>query len=341
MKSYKRYYILLSIILLLLFTANIFLGTISIPFGEALSALRGEADAKSTASIIILNSRLPQAITAMLAGFALAVSGIMLQTLFSNPLAAPSIMGISSGAGLGVAIVMLLLGGSVSSFGVSGQIAVMLGSLVGAMGVLAAILFFSLRVKNSVMLLIVGIMVGYVASSAISLLSYLSTTEGVYTFVMWGMGDFSSVSSSNLLYFVISITVALTVAFLVVKPLNGLLLGEAYCSNLGINIRKARFLILTSTGILTAVVTAFCGPISFVGLVAPHIARLMIGSSNHRSLLPTTALVGGVITLLCNLLSTTIAGGLIVPLNVITPCLGAPVIIYVIVNRDKIPYFNS
>ncbi|MFI3321061.1 MAG: iron ABC transporter permease [Rikenellaceae bacterium] len=341
MKSYKKYYILLTILVVLLFAANVFFGAINIPFSSVLDVILGRSEQMSTESIIILNSRIPQTITALFAGVALAISGLMLQTLFSNALASPSIMGISSGASMGVAIVTLFLGGNIASFGIGGQLAIMAASLIGALLVLFAILFFSLKVRNTVMLLIIGIMVGYVASSVVSLLTYLSTTEGVYTFVMWGMGDFSSVSSSNLGYFTCSILVAIIIAFLTVKPLNGLLLGESYCENLGINIKKARITILFSTGILTAVVTAFCGPISFIGLVAPHIARLLIGSSDHRALLPTTALIGGITTLLCNLLSTTAGGGLIIPLNVITPCLGAPIIIYVIVNRDKIPYFSN
>lgn len=340
MRSFTRYYITLSIVVLLLFVANICLGTISIPIGDLIATILGNGT-NETHNIIILSSRLPQAITALFSGAALAVSGLMLQTLFNNPLAAPSILGVSSGAGVGVAIVMLLLGGNIAGFGIGGQLAVVFGSMVGAMSVLAIILLFSLKVKDSVMLLIVGIMVGYIATSVVSLLSYLGTTEGVYTYVMWGMGNFSAVSSSNINYFVGFITFALVVAFLLTKPLNGLLLGESYCENLGINITRARVMILVATGILTSVVTAFCGPISFLGLATPHIARLMIGSSNHKALLPVTTLIGAAMALLCNLISTTAGGGMLIPLNVITPFLGAPVIIYVIVNRNKIPYFNK
>lgn len=340
MRNFSRYYILLTIVVALLFVANICYGTISIPLSELLAVILGD-QSNETFNIIVLSSRLPQAITALFSGAALAVSGLMLQTLFNNPLAAPSILGVSSGAGVGVAVVMLLLGGNIAGFGIGGQLAVVFGSMIGATIVLTAILLFSIKVKDSVMLLIVGIMVGYIATSIVSLLSYLGTTEGVYTYVMWGMGSFSSVSSSNIHYFVGFITIALAMAFLLTKPLNGLLLGESYCQNLGINITRARVMILIATGMLTSVVTAFCGPISFLGLATPHIARLMIGSSNHKALLPVTTLIGAAMALLCNLLSTTAGGGMLIPLNVITPFLGAPVIIYVIVNRNKIPYFNK
>ncbi|MEG1635178.1 MAG: iron ABC transporter permease [Rikenellaceae bacterium] len=340
MRSFTRYYIILSIIVIALFLANICFGTITISIDDLLGSLTGKGG-NETNDIIILNSRLPQAITALFSGAALAVSGLMLQTLFNNPLAAPSILGVSSGAGVGVAVVMLLLGGNIAGFGIGGQLALVFGSMVGAMSVLITILLFSLKVKNSVMLLIIGIMVGYIATSVVSLLSYMGTTEGVYTFVMWGMGDFSAVSSSNINYFVGFILLALAVAFSLTKSLNGLLLGENYCENLGINTTRARVMILISTGILTSVVTAFCGPISFLGLATPHIARLLIGSSNHRALLPVTTLIGSAMALMCNLISTTAGGGMLIPLNVITPFLGAPVIIYVVVNRDKIPYFNK
>ncbi|MEG1935530.1 MAG: iron chelate uptake ABC transporter family permease subunit, partial [Rikenellaceae bacterium] len=251
MRSFTRYYIILSIIVIALFLANICFGTITISIDDLLGSLTGKGG-NETNDIIILNSRLPQAITALFSGAALAVSGLMLQTLFNNPLAAPSILGVSSGAGVGVAVVMLLLGGNIAGFGIGGQLALVFGSMVGAMSVLITILLFSLKVKNSVMLLIIGIMVGYIATSVVSLLSYMGTTEGVYTFVMWGMGDFSAVSSSNINYFVGFILLALAVAFSLTKSLNGLLLGENYCENLGINTTRARVMILISTGILTS-----------------------------------------------------------------------------------------
>ncbi|MFI3314320.1 MAG: iron ABC transporter permease [Rikenellaceae bacterium] len=340
MTNFSKYYIVITLLLLLLFFANIFIGTIKLPVIDILNSIvGGDKDATSLTNIIILESRIPQAITALLTGAALSVSGLMMQTLFANPLASPSIMGISSGSSVGVAVVMLLMGGSVST--ITGQMALVFGALIGAIGVLAIIVAFSLRVKNSIMLLIIGIMVGYIANSAVSLLSYVGSSDGVYTYVMWGMGDFSSVSSSNIGYFALFISLALIVSLLTIKPLNALLLGEGYCENLGINIKKARITILVSTGVLTAVITAFCGPISFIGLAAPHIARLVTGTSNHRNLLPITALSGACITLLCNLISTSLLSSIIIPLNVVTPFLGAPVIIYVIINRKKIPYFSD
>ncbi len=340
MKSYKLYYIMLTLLLLLLFVLNICLGAVNIPLGDVLQSLFG-GGGNEVHDVILSHSRLPQAITATMSGAALAISGLMLQTLFSNPLASPSILGISSGASVGVAVVTLLLGGSISAVGIAGHLAVTFGAVIGAFFILALILLFSMRVKNNVMLLIVGIMLGYVTSSVVSLLSFLATSEGVYSFVMWGLGNFSAVSSQNLYYFVGLISFALLIAILLIKPLNGLLLGEEYCENLGVNVKKTRMLIIISTGLLTSVVTAFCGPISFIGLATPHIARLMLGTSNHKHLLPTTILIGACVTLICNLLSNTIGGDIVVPINVITPFLGAPVIIYVIVNKNKIPYFNQ
>lgn len=340
MKSYKIYYTLLILLLLVLFILNICLGAVYIPLSDVIKSLFGGGD-NEIHNVILTHSRLPQAITATMSGAALAISGLMLQTLFNNPLASPSILGISSGASVGVAVVTLLFGGSIASMGLAGHIAITVGAMVGAFTILTLILLFSIKVKNSIMLLIVGIMLGYVASSVVSLLSFLATSEGVYSFVMWGLGNFSAVSSQNLYYFVSLISVALIISILLVKSLNGLLLGEEYCENLGINVKRARLFIIISTGLLTSVVTAFCGPISFIGLATAHIARLMLGTSNHRHLLPVTILIGSSMTLICNLLSNTIGGGVIVPINVITPFLGAPVIIYVIVNKNKIPYFNQ
>ena len=340
MKSYKLYYIMLTLLLVSLFVLNICLGAVSIPLGDVIESLFG-AGTNEVHNVILSHSRLPQTITAMMSGAALAISGLMLQTLFTNPLASPSILGISSGSSVGVAVVTLLLGGSISAMGLAGHIAITFGAIVGAFAILALILLFSMKVKNNVMLLIVGIMLGYVTSSIVSLLSFLATSEGVYSFVMWGLGNFSAVSSQNLFYFVTLISIALVISLLLVKSLNGLLLGEEYCENLGINVKRARLFIIIATGLLTSVVTAFCGPISFIGLATPHIARLMLGTSNHKHLLPVTILIGASITLVCNLLSNTIGGGVIVPINVITPFLGAPVIIYVIVNKNKIPYFNQ
>ncbi len=330
-------------LLCILFAANLFWGSVRIPFRSVLSILLGEEE-KATWTYIVLQTRLPQAITALFAGASLAVAGLMLQTVFANPLAGPSILGIDSGASLGVALVMLLFGGSVgritTELSVSGYMAVITGAFVGAALILGLIIFFSTLVRSNVMLLIIGIMMGYITSSAISLLNFFATAEGVFSYVMWGMGDFSGVSVAQLPFFCGLLLAGLLLALLLIKPLNALLLGERYAENLGVNVKRIRILLLLSTGLLTAVATAFCGPIAFIGLAVPHVARLLLGSSNHNLLLPLTLLCGAVTALLCNLISVLPGTAGVIPLNAITPVLGAPVIIYVIVNQRKIQYFH-
>ena len=333
-------YILLFGGVVVLFLANIFFGSVDISISDTLNVLLGNSDADSPVYIIIMSSRLPQAITALFAGAALAISGLMLQSLFNNPLAAPSILGISSGSGLGVAVVMLFMSGSVASMGLFGYFAVVVGAMIGAMVVLAILILFSMKIKSNTMLLVVGIMVGYVATSLITLMSYFSQSEGVISYVQWGMGDFSSVNSDNLIYFLVFIILGLLCSILLIKPMNALLLGERYAKNLGVNVNRTRIVVLLTTGLLTAIVTAFCGPIAFIGLSVPHIARLMFATSNHKTLIPTTIILGSIIALVCNLLTVSFSSGTVIPLNAITPLMGAPVIIYIIVNKKKIAYFN-
>lgn len=334
----RRICLVLLSLLVLLAAGNLFYGAVPIPPGEVLDILLGGGGDNPAWSIILTGSRLPQAATALLAGAALAVSGLLLQTLFHNPLAGPSILGISDGANLGVALIMLAFGGTVGSFG--GYMATVAGAMAGACAILGVIVFFSRRVGSNVMLLIIGIMVGYLVSSCISILNYYASADKVRQFVMWGMGDFSSVSSAQLPFFSAAACAGLVWALLLVKPLNALLLGEKYAANLGVNVRAARIHVLVCTGLMTAVVTAFCGPISFIGLAVPHIARLLLGTSDHRVLVPATALSGACIALACNMLTVIPGTGMLLPLNAVTPLFGAPVIIYVIVNRKSIQYFN-
>ncbi len=343
-KRYKSAYSILAISLIVLFFLNLAWGAVNIPLKSVITILfGGDLDEIKPSWIqIILYSRIPQSITALFAGAALAVSGLMLQTLFKNPLAGPSILGISDGANLGVAIVMLYFGGvlgfgSHATFG--GYFAIIIAAFMGAGAVLAIIIWFSARVKSNVMLLIIGIMVGYLVSSMISILNFQSSADKVHNYVMWGMGNFSGISMEKLPYFLGFTIFGIIIALLLIKPLNALLLGEMYAANLGIKIKRVRILILLSTGILTASVTAFCGPISFIGLAVPHVARLVLGTSNHKDLVPVTLLAGAVVALLCSLATSVYPGG-VLPLNAVTPIVGAPVIIYVIVNRKNIQYFN-
>ena len=333
----------LGLSLLILFAVSLAYGAVSIPFDQVLQILTGHEVERPAWQSIVLQSRLPQAITAVLAGAALAVSGLLLQTLFRNPLAGPSILGISDGANLGVAAVLLYFGGSLSQvtdWPISGYAAIILAAFVGASLILSLIIYFSAKVKNNVMLLIIGIMIGYLTSSLISILNYYASTDKVHAFVMWGLGNFSGVSLEQLPFFSVCTISGLLLSLLLVKPLNALLLGERYAANLGIRVKRARLFILICTGLLTATTTAFCGPVSFIGLAVPHMARLLLGSSNHTLLVPVTMLTGACVALLCNILMVIPGSNQILPLNAVTPMLGAPVIIYVIINRKNIQYFN-
>ncbi len=336
-----KYSILLLATLFLLFAANLLVGSVAIPAEAVWDILAGNPVERESWKFIVLESRFPQAVTALFCGAALAVCGLMLQTAFNNPLAGPSILGINTGASLGVAIVMLLFGGTVTTglFSLSGFVLTILGAFLGAMLVMGIILFFSTVVKSNIMLLIIGIMVGYIASSLIALLNFFATSEGVYSYMIWGMGNFSGVSNRQLPLFACTVAVGLAISLLLIKPLNAMLLGTRYAENLGVNIQRVRNWLLIATGLLTAVTTAFCGPISFIGLAVPHIARLLLGTSNHNSLMPVTILSGAAIALLCNLICVLPGDSGIIPLNAVTPVLGAPVIIYVIINQRKIQYF--
>lgn len=328
-------YIGISVSILLLFGLNLTTGSVQIPFTDVMDILCGRFAGKESWQYIILENRLPQALTALLCGASLSVCGLMLQTAFRNPLAGPDVFGISSGAGLGVALVMLLLGGTVSTslFTVSGFLAILTAAFLGAITVTALILFLSTLVRNSVLLLIVGIMVGYVSSSAVSLLNFFASEEGVKSYMVWGMGNFGGVSMSHIPLFSLLCIVGITAALLLVKPLNILLLGPQYAESLGISTRRLRNLLLLIVGLLTAITTAFCGPISFIGLAIPHIARLIFRTDNHQVLLPGTILTGAAIALLCNFICFLPGEMGIIPLNAVTPLIGAPVIIYVIIQR--------
>ena len=325
----------LGLVVMVLFALNLLLGSVSIPAGDVISILLGDETAKASWQFIILESRLPQAITATLCGAALAVSGLMLQTAFRNPLAGPSVFGVNSGAGLGVALVMLFLGGglSVGSVSITGFAAILLAAFVGAMTVMTIIFFFSTLVRNSVMLLIIGIMIGYISNSAISLLNFFATDEGVKSYMVWGMGSFGGVSMTNMPVFAIVTLAGLIGALLLIKPLNALMLGDRYAENLGVNILRVRNWLLIVTGLLTAITTAFCGPVAFIGLAVPHIARLLLTTDNHRQLLPATLLCGSVVALVCNLICYLPGESGVIPLNAVTPLIGAPVIIYVIARK--------
>lgn len=325
----------ISIVVVLLFLLNIFIGSANIPFADVVDILFG-GDGYGAAEFIVMGSRLPMALTALIAGAGLAVSGLMLQTLFRNPLAGPSVLGINSGASLGVALVMLFFGGSVSAgqITIGGYAAVILGAFAGSAAIMAVLVAMSSVIKNDLMLLITGIMIGYLASSVIMLLNFVSSAEGVHNYVMWGMSSFNGVSMEQMPLFAGIILTGGILSMLLVKPLNALLLGQRYAANLGVNIGRVRNLLLLATGILSAGITSYCGPVAFIGLAVPHIARMIFRTDNHRILMPASMLIGGGVTLGCSLLCIAPSSGTL-PVNAVTPLIGAPVVIWVLFRHKK------
>ena len=322
-----------AVVLLLLFALNVFTGAVDIPYLGVWQVLLGDSPNEMW-RLIVVETRLPQAVVALLAGAAISVAGLILQTLFNNPLAGPEVLGINSGAGLGVALVMLLSQGAFVAGAVGGFVAVLSGAFIGALLVISLILSLSALLRNRLYLLIAGVAISYLVSSVISVLNYFATSEGVHSFMIWGMGGFGAVSMAQMPWFAVPLLLLLAVALLMMKPLNALLLGDDYASNLGVDVMKSRVVLLAVTGLLTAVVTAFCGPVAFIGLAVPHIARLFLKTNNHNCLLPATILLGSSVALLCNLITLLPGESGLLPLGAITPLVGAPVIIYVVI-KDK------
>ena len=327
-------FVLTSVATLMLFVLNIFSGSTDLPLADVARALMG-SDTNYITHFIVIESRLPQALTALLCGATLAASGLILQTVFQNPLADPSILGVNSGASLGVAIVMLCLGGSVLTWGaaLSGFVLVVMAAFVGALVIIAMLTILANHISNNIILLIAGIMISYVTSSIISLLNYYSTEQGVHSYVMWGLGNFGGVSLKIMPWFGSAMAVCIILCISLIKPLNALLLGARYAQNLGINIKRTRTIMLLVTGLVAALTTAFCGPISFIGLAVPHITRFMAHTANHRILIPLTLLVGATTGLACNWICTLPPDGTLIPLNVVTPLFGVPVILYVLLRH--------
>lgn len=318
-----------------LFVANLFWGSVHIPGKDVIEILTGGEVTRPGWKIIVLDTRLPQALTALMAGMALSSAGLMLQILFNNPLAGPEVFGINSGAGLGVAIVMLLLHGSFAAgaMSVGGYIALLAGAFVGAIFVTVIILGLSTWVKSNMFLLIAGIAISYLVSAVITLLNYFSTAEGVHSYIIWGMGNFGGVTMGLMPLFAGVLILSLLFTLFMVKPLNALSLGDTYAANLGIHIKRVRTLLLLLAGLLTATVTAFCGPISFIGLAVPHFSRLFMRTNNNLYLVPATMFIGGAVALLCNLLCQLPGKSGQIPLGALTPLIGAPVILYLVIKK--------
>ena len=328
-------FLIVAIAIVILFLLNLFVGSVDIPASHVIDILLG-ADSYGAEQFIVIGSRLPMAVTALFAGAGLAVSGLLLQTAFRNPLAGPSILGINSGASLGVAVVMLFLGGSIGagSFSLGGYAAVIFGAFIGSLLVMGILILLSSVLRNDLMLLITGIMIGYLVSAVIMLLNYISTAEGVQNYVMWGMSSFNGVSLQQLPLFCGITALGIFLALLLTKSLDLILLGDSYARNLGVNLSRVRNTLLLSTGILTAVITAYCGPVSFIGLVVPHIARMVFRTDTHRVLMPATMLCGAGVALGCALMCV-IPSNSVIPVNAVTPVIGAPIVVYVLLSRRK------
>ena len=288
---------------------------------------------------IIWKSRVPQALTALVAGAGLSVSGLQMQTVFRNPLAGPSVLGISSGASMGVAFVVLLsgsLGGvALSKLGFMGEIALTIAAIAGSLSIMALIVFVSQKVRGNVTLLIIGVMIGYIANAVIGVLKFFSVEEDIRAYVIWGLGSFARVSGDQMTLFICIMVVLLPLSFLLVKTLNLLLLGDAYARNLGLNIKRARLLVITCSGVLVAIVTAYCGPIIFLGLAVPHLCRGMFRTSDHRILMPASLLAGASLALVCNLIARMPGFEGALPVNSVTALVGAPVVMSVLFNKRR------
>ncbi|MBR1545912.1 MAG: iron ABC transporter permease [Prevotella sp.] len=332
-------YLLLFLGIVLLFVLNLLLGTVKIPVGEVVATLIGSQEVSEIHRNIIWSSRVPQALTAMVAGAGLAVSGLQMQTVFRNPLAGPSVLGISNGASLGVACVVLMsgsLGGvALSRLGYLGDVAMSIAAIIGSLAVMALILYVSQKVKGNVTLLIIGVMIGYLATAIIGVLKFFSAEEDIKAYVVWGLGSFSRVSGNQMVLFVVLMAILLPLSMLLVKTMNLLLLGDGYARNLGLNIRRARMLVILCSGVLVAIVTAYCGPIMFIGLAVPHLCRAIFRSSDHRILMPGTLLAGAALALLCNLIARMPGFEGALPVNSVTALVGAPVIASVLFRRRK------
>lgn len=337
-KIYTKHFISLSVLLIVLFFVNISLGSVSIPVDEIFSFLTRNATSKESWTIILLNFRIPKAITAVLVGSGLSICGLLMQTLFRNPLAGPFVLGVSSGASLGVAL--LILGSSVfGGFLVSSSLSnwsLPIAASLGALFVLSAVIIAANKVRNTMSILIIGLMFGSLTSAVISVLAYFSEAEQIQQYLFWSFGSLGNLSWNEILVFLIIYAVGIIGTILVIKPLNSFVLGENYAKSLGINIKKSRNIILLITSILTGVITAFSGPIAFVGLAVPHIARLFFTTSNHKILLPAVAILGAIILLICDAIAQLPSSEFTLPINGITSLFGAPVVIWLLIRKKKI-----
>ena len=326
--------------MLLCWILNISLGSVNIPLSDIFSSLMGGQTSKESWHYIILNYRLPKSLTAILVGSGLSISGLLMQTLFRNPLAGPFVLGISSGASLGVAILILgisLFGGSLAALAYS-NFGLALAASIGAFLVLSAVMLVARKLKNTMSILIIGLMFGSLTGAVISVLSYFSNADQLQQFIFWSFGNLGNLSWQELGLFFGVYIVAITLVIRIMKPLNSLLLGENYAQSLGINLKRTRNFTLIATGLLTGVITAFSGPIAFVGLAVPHITKLVFTTSNHKILVPAVAIIGAMTMLVSDTIAQLPNSEYTLPINAITSIFGAPIVIWLLVRKKKLQY---
>ncbi len=336
-KTYKIPFLLLSVLLIILTFVNVSLGSVTIPFQDVVAIFFGDDTIKESWQTIILNFRVPKAITAILVGSGLSISGLLMQTLFRNPLAGPFVLGISSGASLGVALLILgssLFGGVFMSFAFSNW-ALTIAASTGSFLVLFAVIIAAQKVRNTMSILIIGLMFGSVTAAVISVLAYFSEAEQIQQYMFWSFGSLGNLSWQEIGVFLVIYLIGIIATFSIIKPLNSFLLGENYAKSLGINIKKNRNIILLITSLLTGVITAFSGPIAFIGLAVPHITKLIFTTSNHKILVPAVAILGAIILLICDTVAQLPTSEYTLPINAITSLFGAPVVIWLLVRKKK------
>jgi len=338
-KTYRIHFLILLIVLLLCFLVNICLGSISIPLGNVIEGLFGTLE-NETWQIIIKDFRLPKAITAILVGSGLGISGLLMQTLFRNPLAGPFVLGISSGASLGVAIIILgsgLFGGVFATYLIS-KWSIVIAASLGSFLVLLAVLAVSSKVRDTMAILIIGLMFGSITAAVVSVLSYFSTAEQLQQYIFWGFGSLSNLSWNELSLFFGLYILGLFLAVFSIKNLNSLLLGDNYAKSLGLSLKRSRLVIILATSLIAGTITAFAGPIAFIGLAIPHLTRQIFRTSNHRILLPAVLLFGAIVMLVCDSIAQLPSSDYVLPINAITALVGAPVVIWLLVRQRKMMF---
>ncbi len=335
-KAVAGKFLLMGALILFLFILNIALGSISIPPYEILKILSGAETGRASWQGIVLDTRLPQAFTAVLAGAALGVSGLMMQTLFRNPLAGPSVLGVSSGASLGVALLMMIVSVPdiriITQNQISSNFSVVFAAFAGAFAVLLLIMILAAKFRNNTTILIIGIMIAYIISAIVGILQFYSLKEDLQAFVIWGLGSFANVSWQQHAFFFPVVFIGIAISVFMIKPMNALLLGDNYARNLGFNTRRISILLIVAAGILVAVVTAYCGPIAFLGIAIPHLSRNLFKSSDHFINVPGTILSGMMLALFCNMVARLPGFDGALPINAITSLIGAPLVIWVIIK---------